>query len=462
MRKQFLLYAALLAALLFAACAGKGASQSSGQSSLAPQASASMPQAGSGSPQAPAADSAVSGSGDAQAPLGTSQPTAGGRALSAGEMEELWAKLAGKWLLSDENAWDSGDSSFACPVYDFRPLRTEEGYYTLMEYSAYGSGGMQWDFAEAKEENGVYTLTAVREYGEMSVYECEPGSGTQYTLRFDGAELSIGWERPTCVWEEKGPTDGPPIIYTVRLAAPKEEQRLARDISGEGRMLLENGSFLVAGFRQEAALTRKVTDRKIEQIQGVWPSDDAHVLTEEEKSALWQELAGVWCLADGAPEPLELDALKEIVSFERYENGQYALHTGLRDSEYVSYFVDVIWEEDGVYTFESNQSWGMMYCNEYEPEAGDVFRLSRREDGMLILSVRNPARYGQPGVILTEEGDEISGRHWRLATAEEEQKELTNGTDGFLTLENGDTIVSNYSGGLTNYRLETQQKEGAD
>ena len=41
MRKQFLLYAALLAALLFAACAGKGASQSSGQSSLAPQASAS-------------------------------------------------------------------------------------------------------------------------------------------------------------------------------------------------------------------------------------------------------------------------------------------------------------------------------------------------------------------------------------------------------------------------------------
>lgn len=461
--KKYGVYIILCAALLLAACGGPGAPASDSRSDSVPQASSSTPEAtapdsADGNSQT-VPDSTASVPGNTQA-ADASKPETGGRTLSGEEMEVLWAKLEGKWLLADENAWNSGDNSFSCPVYDFLPLRTEEGYYTLMEYSAYGSGAMRWDFAEAREENNVYTLTAAQEAGEMSVYTCEPGSGTQFVLRFEGEALSIGWERPTCVWEEKELAAEPPVRYNVRLALPREEQRLAQDASGEGRLLLENGSLLVAGFRQEAVRVRKVTDHEIEQIQGIAPSDAAHVLTEEEKNALWQQLSGMWGMAEGAPEATGLDPLKETVRFERYENGQYALHTGPRESEYISYYVDTILEENGVYTFESNQAWGMMYCNDYEPGAGTIFRLSRGEDGTITLSARYPARYGQPTVILTEEGDEIGGCHWRRATPKEEQMERTDGADGVLEMENGDRILGNHSGGPTDYRLEAPQ-EGA-
>lgn len=179
-----------------------------------------------------------------------------------------------------------------------------------------------------------------------------------------------------------------------------------------------------------------------------------HTLTEEEKAALWQQLDGMWRMEH--PENYEWELL---YSFDRGENGEFILDEGVMWSEGRPEYINEMTEQDGVYQLSVYQEWGMMYCDEYEPDACGVVTLALREDGTIEISSRAPARYGQEFLYASGEGemDEIWGTHWRCATAEEEQL-LAGSENGYLKLENGDTLTQSYDSQPVQYHRETPEE----
>lgn len=179
-----------------------------------------------------------------------------------------------------------------------------------------------------------------------------------------------------------------------------------------------------------------------------------HTLTEEEKAALWRQMEGIWRM--NHPENYEWELL---YSFDRGENGEFILNEGVMWSEGRPGYINEMTEQDGVYQFTVYQEWGMMYCDEYEPDACGVVTLALREDGTIEISSRAPARYGQEFIYASGEGemDEIWGTHWRRATAEEEQL-LAGSENGYLKLENGDTLTQSYDSQPVQYHRETPEE----
>lgn len=191
--------------------------------------------------------------------------------------------------------------------------------------------------------------------------------------------------------------------------------------------------------------------------ESVEPEPAVHTLTEEEMAALWQQLEGIWRMND--PENYEWELL---YSFDRGENGEFILDEGVMWSEGHPEYINEMTEQDGVYQLSVYQEWGMMYCDEYEPDACGVVTLVLREDGTIEISSRAPARYGQEFIYASgeDEMDEIWGNHWRCATPEEEQL-LADSGNGYLKLENGDTLTQGYDSQPVQYHRETPEENRA-
>lgn len=189
-------------------------------------------------------------------------------------------------------------------------------------------------------------------------------------------------------------------------------------------------------------------------------ADGARTLSAEEAQALWARLEGVWRLWDEEAWDEYLHTGRPLYAFLWDDNGQMELNVGIEASEWRSLYFDEITEQDGTYRIAVTQAWGMMFCNAYEPGAGDVLTLTE-EDGGLTLQVSVPARYGQAAVQRTAEGDEIGGVRWRPASDEEVQRALAEGEGGELTLENGDGITAGYATQPTRYRRETPEETRA-
>lgn len=182
------------------------------------------------------------------------------------------------------------------------------------------------------------------------------------------------------------------------------------------------------------------------------PEPNMHMLTGEEMAALWQQLDGVWRMKN--PENYDVETL---YSFDHYEEGEFVLKKGVPESEWRSGYIYEGTEQDGVYQLVVYQEWGMMFCNEYEPDAREIVTISLHEDGTLELSAYAPPRYGQDFTYISEGEDEIGGIRWRRATAEEEEL-LKNSPDGYLTLENGDVLTQGYNLEPVQYCRETSEE----
>ncbi|MBD5093371.1 MAG: hypothetical protein HDT26_03595 [Subdoligranulum sp.] len=182
------------------------------------------------------------------------------------------------------------------------------------------------------------------------------------------------------------------------------------------------------------------------------PEPNVHTLTEEEMAALWQQLDGVWRMEN--PENYDVE---RMYSFDRYEEGKFVLNEGMPESEWRSGYICEVTEQDGVYQLVVYQKWGMMFCNEYEPDAREIVTISLYEDGTFKLSACAPPRYGQDFIYSSEGEDEMGGIHWRRATAEEEEL-LQNSPDGYLTLENGDVLTQGCNSEPVQYHRETPEE----
>lgn len=184
-----------------------------------------------------------------------------GRALYGEEAQALWARLEGKWILSDPQAWQQSDG-FGYPVYDFSS--SENGGCRLREYSAWGSGVYEWKFSSVREQNGVYTIRAVSESSSPTCYECHQDSGTRFTLQFTENGMLLARSRPAQFrqWE----TGGDESIVMTWLATEAEQALLAREADEYGCLMLEEGCELVAGYDQPAQAYRFVTDEELEQL----------------------------------------------------------------------------------------------------------------------------------------------------------------------------------------------------
>lgn len=184
-----------------------------------------------------------------------------GRALYGEESQVLWARLEGKWILSDPQAWRQSDG-FGYPVYDFS--LSEYGGCRLLEYSAWGSGVYEWEFSTVREQNGVYTIRAVSESSAPTYYECHQDSGTRFTLQFTEDGMLLARSRPAQFrqWE----TGGDENIVVTWLATEAEQVLLAREADEYGCLMLEEGCELVAGCDRPAQEYRLVTDKELEQL----------------------------------------------------------------------------------------------------------------------------------------------------------------------------------------------------
>lgn len=197
--------------------------------------------------------------------------------------------------------------------------------------------------------------------------------------------------------------------------------------------------------------------------KGSYTSDEgeAHVLSEQELDALWEELDGIWCINES--EGIELYSgwdnsriLQTLVGFSRLQNGQCVLQTAVPETEWRAFYIDMVAEQDGVYTFSPSETWGTMLRSTFEPGAGNTFTLRVNEDGGITLSASAPARYGESATSRTDEGDEVGGWHWRLATAEEKRAAQNSSP---LDLENGDIIEAAHTESLRRFRRETPEEE---
>lgn len=187
-----------------------------------------------------------------------------GRALRGEELQALWARLEGKWILSDPEAWKYSDG-FVYPVYDFSVMAN--GGCRLLEYSALGSGASDWDLTVAREQNGVYKIRVASEGGEMTQYICHQNSGTLFTLEFTENGMLLARSRPTRFeyWETQ-PTEGMNGIIGTRPASEEECERLANEGDEYGCLRLENNCALIAGYEQPAQAYRLVTDEELERL----------------------------------------------------------------------------------------------------------------------------------------------------------------------------------------------------
>ncbi len=379
-------------------------------------------------------------------------PSSDTHALSSDELDALWAYLEGKWIPVDPNAGEN-----ECPVYCF--FRTEDSGYGLANFNGFGSGGIRWTFDAAFETDNVHTLEAISDNTEgMTIVECDPGTGTRFTLAFSEERLTLSWSRPVRVEWEKAPRQDPPMTLGARVPTDVELKQLeqsAKDVR------LSDGSRLLAGYQEEPTDYRKVTDSELEEIlNGSAPA--ARSLSDEEMTALWEQLDGTWVMGDPAPADWNsANPLQSHLRFDHYyesEGRQYVMSSAVPAAEWVSFYISAVAEQGNAYIFEVDQKWGMMFCNEYEPGVSDSFKLVLEEDGMITLCSKAPARYGELVTFLTDEGDEVSGYRWRPATPEEERRELEEGAAGVLTLENGDEISSNYSQGPHRYHRETWEE----
>lgn len=184
-----------------------------------------------------------------------------GRVLDGQELQALWARLEGKWILSDFQAWKQSEG-LAYPVFDFS--LSEYGGCRLWMYSAGGSGIYEWNFSAVREQDGVYTIRAVSECSAPTYYECHQDSGTLFTLQFTGDGMLLARSRPAQFrqWE----TGGDENIVVTWLATEAEQELLAKEADEYGCLWLEEGCDLVAGYEQPAQAYRFVTDDELEQL----------------------------------------------------------------------------------------------------------------------------------------------------------------------------------------------------
>lgn len=188
-----------------------------------------------------------------------------GRALSGEELQALWDRLEGKWILSDPEEWKYSNG-FGYPVYDFSA--SAYGTCRLREYSALGSGIYEWIFTAAREQDGVYTFRAVSESSAPEHYNCYENSGTLFTLQFTGDGISLALSRPTQFqWQETRSTEDMNAPTAVRPATGEECALLAQYGDEYGTLQVIDGGFtIVAGYEHPAREYRIVTDEELERL----------------------------------------------------------------------------------------------------------------------------------------------------------------------------------------------------
>ena len=188
-----------------------------------------------------------------------------GRALDGQELQALWARLEGKWILSDSQAWKQAEG-LARPVYYFSA--GEYGDCRLWEYSAFGSGIYEWIFTGAWERNGVYTFRAISESSAPQRYNCYQNSGTLFTLQFTEDGISLALSRPTRFqWPEDLPTEDMNAPTATRPATEEECALLAQYGDEYGQLkVIDAGFQIVAGYERPAQMYRLVTDEELERL----------------------------------------------------------------------------------------------------------------------------------------------------------------------------------------------------
>lgn len=188
-----------------------------------------------------------------------------GRALQGEELQALWDRLEGKWILSDLQAWKQAEG-LAYPVYDFSA--SAYGTCRLWQYCAFGSGIYEWIFTAAWEQDDVYTFRAVSESSSPEHYNCYQNSGTLFTLQFTGDGMSLALSRPTRFqWQETRPTEDMNAPTAVRPATEEECDLLAKFGDEYGMLQVIDGGFtIVAGYEYPAREYRLVTDEELEQL----------------------------------------------------------------------------------------------------------------------------------------------------------------------------------------------------
>lgn len=188
-----------------------------------------------------------------------------GRALQGEELQALWDRLEGKWILSDPEEWKYSNG-FGYPVYDFSA--SAYGICRLREYSALGSGIYEWIFTAAREQDGIYTFRAVTESSSPEHYNCYQNSGTLFTLQFTGDGISLALSRPTQFqWLEARSTEDMNAPTAVRPATEEECALLAQYGDEYGMLQVIDGGFtIVAGYEHPAREYRLVTDEELEQL----------------------------------------------------------------------------------------------------------------------------------------------------------------------------------------------------
>ena len=188
-----------------------------------------------------------------------------GRALEGEELQALWDRLDGKWILSDLQAWKQAEG-LAYPVYDF----SASAYRTcrLRQYCAFGSGIYEWIFTAAREQDGIYTFRAIVESSAPDQYDCRQNSGTLFTLQFTENGISLALSRPTQFrWQEARSTEDMNAPTAVRLATEEECTLLAQYGDEYGRLRVPDGGFQIfAGYEQPAQEYRFVTDEELERL----------------------------------------------------------------------------------------------------------------------------------------------------------------------------------------------------
>lgn len=186
------------------------------------------------------------------------------------------------------------------------------------------------------------------------------------------------------------------------------------------------------------------------------PEPAVHTLTEEEMAALWQQLDGIWRLNDPEnPGP----GTEWLYAFSHYDSGAFVFTEALIASDGGSQYVNEVTERNGRYTLYIYETGSLGYFNEYEPDARGVVTLVLREDGTLVVHAYAPPRYGQETSRWEEGwGEDIGGRHWRLATAQEVEL-LNSSMSRYLELENGDMITQSHTSEPVYCHRETPEEE---
>lgn len=266
MKKQYLICMLILALMLCGCTAATSDAGPDGAESGLP--AVGSPPAGSEPANTGPVDTAQGSTAPESAGPESTAPeeTQYGRALGGEELQALWDRLEGKWILSDLQAWKQSEG-LAYPVYDFSA--SAHGTCRLWEYCAYGSGIYEWIFTAAREQDGIYTFRAILESSAPDQYDCRQNSGTLFTLQFTGDGISLARSRPTQFrWQETRSTEEMNAITAVRPATGEECELLAKSGDEYGRLRVPDAGFsIVAGYERPAREYRLVTDEELERLE---------------------------------------------------------------------------------------------------------------------------------------------------------------------------------------------------